>query len=565
MAVEAIRTGKARAVIAGGVEDICEEGSFEFGQMKATSSSVVESLAGREPDEQCRPSTSSRGGFMESEGAGVQLLMSADVALEMGLPIYAIVAGAFTATDREGRSVPAPGKGILSTARESHNNQGVSPLLDLKFRRQQFEDALQDLKAWRARQNTPLSDFTRREFDRRYRQLQSSFGSDFYVQDPSIAPLRGCLAAWGLTVSDLGVCSFHGTGTKANDRNESSVVDAQMRALGRCAGQPLFSIFQKYLTGHPKGAAAAWMTNGIIQCLRDQHIPGNRNADNVDKELAQFEHLVFTDRSLKVSSQNPLRAAYLHSFGFGQASAEVVIIHSDLLYAAITVSQQQHYERLRASREQKATRHLASALCDKKPLLFVKDSAPYADEDTEDVYLDPLWRVNSRADTQVPSTARESFKTEKDNLTEVLHLMPPAPSTSPSHPIGVGIDIEALHDFRDKDETFLERNFHDAEIQYINDEAVSRVASLTGRWCAKEAVIKAVSSLARPDVRVVGSSGDSLKDIEIVPTDNGAPQVRLHGEMETLAVSLKVRDIKVSISHTDAHAVAQAYVTVSSE
>lgn len=36
--------------------------------MKATSSGVEELAQGRDPNEHCRPATSSRGGFMESQG-----------------------------------------------------------------------------------------------------------------------------------------------------------------------------------------------------------------------------------------------------------------------------------------------------------------------------------------------------------------------------------------------------------------------------------------------------------------------------------------------------------------
>ena len=43
-------------------------------------------------------------------------------------------------------------------------------------------------------------------------------GNSFWKQDPRIAPLRGALATWGLTIDDLGVASFHGTSTVANDR-----------------------------------------------------------------------------------------------------------------------------------------------------------------------------------------------------------------------------------------------------------------------------------------------------------------------------------------------------------
>jgi fatty acid synthase subunit alpha len=75
---------------------------------------------------------------------------------------------------------------------------------------------------------------------------------------------------WGLTVDDIGVASFHGTGTKANDENESRVTQLQMQHLGRKKGNPILTVFQKYLTGHPKGYEGSVMLNVIV--LRAQGI-----------------------------------------------------------------------------------------------------------------------------------------------------------------------------------------------------------------------------------------------------------------------------------------------------
>lgn len=110
--MEVILSGKAKLVVCGGFDDFSEEGSYEFAQMKATSSSVSEFEMGREPSEMSRPTASTRGGFMESQGSGTQLLATAELAIRMGLPIFGIIAMTHTASDKEGRSVPAPGKGM---------------------------------------------------------------------------------------------------------------------------------------------------------------------------------------------------------------------------------------------------------------------------------------------------------------------------------------------------------------------------------------------------------------------------------------------------------------------
>ena len=62
IASETILSGKAKVMIAGGFDDISEEGSYEFANMKATSNAETEFAMGREPAEMSRPATTSRAG-----------------------------------------------------------------------------------------------------------------------------------------------------------------------------------------------------------------------------------------------------------------------------------------------------------------------------------------------------------------------------------------------------------------------------------------------------------------------------------------------------------------------
>lgn len=265
MGVETILSGKAKVAIVGGFDDFREEGSYEFASMQATSSAVDEAARGRQPDEQSRPMASSRAGFMESQGSGIQVLMTAKLAIEMGCPILAVVASTNTAMDREGRSIPAPGQGILTTARRVQSDHKPRNL-NLEYRLSSLRQEREQLKEWLASklQTTDPSQHAdlHGEAERRLKSLKRFWGHDWSVQDDRVAPLEAGLATFGLTIDDVGIASFHGTGTKANDPNESHVVQQQLVHLGRSTGNMLPVICQKYLTGHPKGAAGAWMVNG---------------------------------------------------------------------------------------------------------------------------------------------------------------------------------------------------------------------------------------------------------------------------------------------------------------
>jgi holo-[acyl-carrier protein] synthase len=72
-------------------------------------------------------------------------------------------------------------------------------------------------------------------------------------------------------------------------------------------------------------------------------------------------------------------------------------------------------------------------------------------------------------------------------------------------------------------------------------------ASLAGRFSAKEAVMKAL-----------GVGGMAFRDIEVVRTASGKPEVRLAGRMQRRAERLGVTHITISISHSRDNAVAVA-------
>jgi 3-oxoacyl-(acyl-carrier-protein) synthase len=423
LGVEAIKSRKARIVIAGGFDDFGEEGSYEFASMRATVNCEDEVHAGREPREMSRPTASTRAGFVESHGAGVQVLCAADLALAMGLPIFAVVGLVSTATDGQGRSVPAPGQGILTTARESVSLGRSNPLLDAEYRKRNLMAELSFIEKWAQGERAALqedhSDLAstatpeqRVEQDRmldsmvqrRLQQAKLSWGNDFWVGEPSIAPLRGALAVFGLTIDDIEVASFHGTSTQKNDTNESEVLQKQLKHLGRSDGNCIFTIFQKHLTGHPKGAAAAWMMNGMVQAMLSGIVPGNRNADNVDEKLEKNSHLLYAKRPLRL--ERPLEAALLKSFGFGQVGGEVLLIHPDHILAQCTEAEYSSYVAKREQRWQRTFRHTQDSLCGKLSYVNIKSTPPMEASQTQAVFLDPLSRA------------------VKDRLTGAYHISP---------------------------------------------------------------------------------------------------------------------------------------------
>ncbi|KAG1689704.1 hypothetical protein DVH05_002061 [Phytophthora capsici] len=573
IAVETIKSGKARVCIVGGYDDFGEESAYEFAQMKATSDSVKETSMGREPKEMCRPCSSTLGGFMESHGAGIQLLMDAQLAIEMGLPIYGIVALANTATDKTGRSVPAPGQGILTTARE--NASTPSPLLEVAFRRRQFDDEIESIDEWFEREKNLVEDndvglkLLSDMKEQKVKAAQSMWGDKFYKGRSDIAPLRGALNTWNLDIDDIGASSFHATGTKANDKNESEVTHKQMAHLGRSPGNPLPVICQKSITGHPKGAAAAWQLNGLLQVLNTGLIPGNRQLDNTWETLRKFNHLVYPNRSL---------AVLLKSFGFGQASGELLIVHPDYLLSTLCGDDLKEYVVRRDKRLIKMNSHAQSVITSKRPHIHVKNEAPYSAAQESSVYLDPTVRAeyDPTADTwRFGGTKRLRHRSAKRVKANVVEASVSARQNPGAHTAGsssglltvmnqaaselglasaVGVSVQPVDKFESLHgcEDLIQRNFTNQEMAYCYS-AAHPAASFAGRWAAKEAVVKAMTN-ATPKLW----DGAGLREIEIVMATSGAPAVVLSGYAQQFFSECGFTRINVSISHSDHVAVAQA-------
>lgn len=558
IACDTILTGKAKIMIAGGFDDFSEEGSYEFANMKATSNAETEFAMGREPNEFSRPMTSTRAGFMESQGCGVHVMMSAKTALEMGATIQGIVAYTSTHTDKAGRSIPAPGQGILSTAREITPAHAL-PLLDVKYRARQLAFRRRQISQWlqnehellkmeleaRGGQNASDSDswFTSRlsfidaEAKRQEKDALSTFGM-LAGSDPSIAPLRRALAVWGLDADSVGVISCHGTSTKANDKNESRVYNSQFEKLGRTPGNAVPVIAQKSLTGHPKGGAAAWMFNGMLQSLNSALIPGNHNADNISEELRAFPHLFYPSEPLQ---KVRLECGILTSFGFGQVGGQALIVHPRYLFASLSPAEVEAYTARRRARELDAYSRLSSSLVNNN-LVQIKDAPPYNAELEPKVLLNPLARAGPSKNSFAfgPKSLPASVPLNGANAATLKQLFAQGGDIA-----GVGVDTELISAVPTS-ETFRERNFTADEIKYCSS-APDPTASFAGRWAAKEAIFKALSVPSK-------GAGASMKDIEITTSETG-PNVKLSGDAQAAAGS---KSIKVSLSHSDTSVVAFA-------
>ena len=119
--------------------------------------------------------------------------------------------------------------------------------------------------------------------------------------------------------------------------------------------------------------------------------------------------------------------------------------------------------------------------------------------------------------------------------------------------VGIGTDIvECLRIaqmIERHGELFISRVFTPLEIQYCNSRRQA-TQHFSGRWAAKEAVLKALGTGWR--------KGISWRDIEVLNDPLGRPDVTLRGGAREAGDKLGMQKMLISISHCRSHATAYA-------
>jgi holo-[acyl-carrier protein] synthase len=162
-------------------------------------------------------------------------------------------------------------------------------------------------------------------------------------------------------------------------------------------------------------------------------------------------------------------------------------------------------------------------------------------------------REEKRKKKQIPRYARNDNSGSADATDFVaIGAQRVAPLQGEALIIGMGVDLAEVGRIRAAierhGEPFLRRVYTAGEREYC-ERFKNKYERYAGRFAAKEAAMKALGTGWRRGVRWV--------DFEVVRELGGRPTIRLDGEARKIAEELGVKRIALSITHTEAQALAQ--------
>lgn len=118
--------------------------------------------------------------------------------------------------------------------------------------------------------------------------------------------------------------------------------------------------------------------------------------------------------------------------------------------------------------------------------------------------------------------------------------------------MGLGVDITEVDRIQGaierQGERLLKRIYTPAEIAYC-ERFKNKFERYAGRFAVKEAAMKALGTGWSRGVRWV--------DIEVVREKSGKPVLKLAGEAKQIAERMGVKNIAITITHTEKQALAQ--------
>lgn len=463
-------------------------------------------------------------GGSNNSNVAVQILTTAELAIEMGLPIYGICAHTNVSSDI---SFDKSGTSTISSSKEIENsNENYENLLDYNYRISEYNSIIS--------MNNFEPDFLK--YIKRY------WGHLYYKNNSNISDLKGALSVWGMNVDDISqllICCH-----KYN-QNLSNLVEKQMEHLKRNIGNPLAMSYDiNNFFGNTINSALMSLNNKIIIGNEYMVYSKQNKCDN---------YIYYPDKNF---SQNIIKSILLKCISENNCF-ELLIISPDYLLSHLDNDKYNDYILKVKNSNNKNCNNYQKIILGEDKMINFKENHIIENYHIYKLYLDPLIRAEKKngswffSNSNYKKNDNEKKKIMKNTKKKIEeNILDTIQSNQLKKNKGFGIVIQSLYDIN-IDDSFIIKNFTKKESEYCNLYRDSKL-KLIGILSAKQALIQALMSIDKNLFKI----NYSLLDIEISKDSSNIPIVNFKQNLKKIIDKLDFFSYKISISNCDEYTLA---------
>lgn len=470
-------------------------------------------------------------------GASIQILTTAELAIEIGLPIYAICSYTNISSNISGKFSSEINKNFIPVDK----NTDIEFQLDYSYRINNYKNSISTIN------NSNL-----KKYFRRY------WGHLFYKDNKYIPEIKGALSVWGLSIDDIDQIYFC---SESDNLNIGDFIETQMQYLDRSEGNPI-AVVELSNTIGASALSFGFLINSSLKSLDKKIILGNKEEIFLHQNK-NYKYVYYPDNNFP---KNILKTILIKSFSDAYCT-ETLLISPEYLLAHLDTNKLNKYlEKLKI----KNNIHLLNyqkIITGEKKLINLKKDISIKNDYSYNIYLDPFVRIEKKnGDLVFTSTTyncnninsnSNNYKNKEipviENTKECLEKNILNSIQNDNKNKGMGITIQSIYEINLED-NFINNNFTKEEINYCNLFRDSKIKFLS-ILVTKDAILKTLYSLG------IKISKINNLDIKIsINCSQNQPNITFTKNIEKLIEGLDLR-FKISISNCAEYALAVVVVT----
>ena len=446
--------------------------------------------------------------------SSILILTSAQLAIDMGLPIYGICAYSNSSLKIKD----------ISNIRTNNNFKNINKEFNIDDRINKINELID---------NNNITDENLIYYIKKY------YGHEFYKNCNEIYKLSGALSIWDLTVDDISCAVFNNYKNSITDCN---ILQKQIKLLGRNKGN-LLPILKPSKIYNNNSCSIGFIINTILASFNDDKISikniFENNLEDYNMTFSPTDDLVFKKlKSILIKNIN----------ADNNSCSDLLIINPQYLLSNLDKEVFQKYKNKNLKRNYLNFRIWDNILYNKRCLIHFKQgnqNKPYVKTLSQpNLDLDKLFNINAVLYNygKINNNINYNINKEQYTLLKILDIYSKHYANSIKYR-GIGFESNNIDENTNiKYKNYLTKN----EIKKYKSYS-KKILKYLCIFTAKISFIQAVSLIINTDHHNIhiNITFKTFNEIEIIENDKNSINIKVNGEIKNILKNISVKYIKL--------------------